>query len=221
MKISERIKQFRKENNLTQSEFAEMIFVTKQAVSKWENERGIPDISLIPELAKVLNVSVDELMGVEIIKNKEFENTKNNNFTIKRFVLVICVVVLFIIFIFVLLLKDSFIKFKYKNNVEGIISYDLPKIQTFDYYDLTNISLMNSMYPNVIYHFIFEGDKIKDFEDYIFNNELWVEEIEQEDIDKLPHYIKPYVDTCDLFYITENIFICYQDELNRLIVCEY
>lgn len=45
MKISERIKEYRKQNHLTQSEFASKLYVSKQAVSKWENENGYPDVS--------------------------------------------------------------------------------------------------------------------------------------------------------------------------------
>ena len=70
MKISERIRKYRKENNLTQSEFASMLFVSKQAVSKWENDRGTPDVSLLPELSKILNVSIDPLcFAITIISN--------------------------------------------------------------------------------------------------------------------------------------------------------
>ena len=60
--LGKRIASFRKENNLTQEQLAEMLNVTPQAVSKWENDIACPDISLLPELAKTFNVSVDELL---------------------------------------------------------------------------------------------------------------------------------------------------------------
>ena len=44
MKLADYLKQYRKENNLTQQELADKLFVSKQAVSKWETERGLPDI---------------------------------------------------------------------------------------------------------------------------------------------------------------------------------
>ena len=60
--LGKRIASLRKENNLTQEQLAEMLNVTPQAVSKWENDIACPDISLLPELAKTFNVSVDELL---------------------------------------------------------------------------------------------------------------------------------------------------------------
>lgn len=60
--LGKRIASLRKENNLTQEQLAEMLNVTPQAVSKWENDIACPDISLLPELAKTFNVSIDELL---------------------------------------------------------------------------------------------------------------------------------------------------------------
>ena len=63
--IGQRIAYYRKKANLTQEELAEKCSVTPQAVSKWENDISAPDISLFPVLAKLFNVTCDELMGVE------------------------------------------------------------------------------------------------------------------------------------------------------------
>ena len=58
------IKKLRKERNLTQEELAEQLGVTSQAVSKWENGYGLPDISQVIPLASVFNVSTDVLFGL-------------------------------------------------------------------------------------------------------------------------------------------------------------
>lgn len=68
MKLSEQIKKYRKENNLTQEQFASKLFVSKQAVSKWETNRSYPDINLLPQIAEMLNISIDELIGKKILK---------------------------------------------------------------------------------------------------------------------------------------------------------
>ena len=73
MKLSEQIKKYRKENNLTQEQFASKLFVSKQAVSKWETDRSYPDINLLPQIAEMLNISIDELIG-----KKDTENSTNN-----------------------------------------------------------------------------------------------------------------------------------------------
>ena len=63
MTIGKRISALRREKNLKQDDLAQMLEVSPQAVSKWENDQTCPDISLLPKLAKILGVSVDELLS--------------------------------------------------------------------------------------------------------------------------------------------------------------
>ena len=65
MSIGKRIAALRRETNLKQDDLAQMLEVSPQAVSKWENDQTCPDISLLPKLAKILGVSVDELLSVK------------------------------------------------------------------------------------------------------------------------------------------------------------
>ena len=58
--ISERIKNHRKRNKLTQEEFGGIFGISAQAVSKWERVECYPDIVLLPEIAKVLACSVSD-----------------------------------------------------------------------------------------------------------------------------------------------------------------
>ncbi len=60
--IGKRIAENRKRKNLKQDELAEMLGVSAQAVSKWENDLSCPDISLLPELSKILGISIDEIV---------------------------------------------------------------------------------------------------------------------------------------------------------------
>ena len=60
--IGKRISEYRKKKNLKQDELAEMLGVSPQAVSKWENDLSCPDIALLPELSRILEVSIDELV---------------------------------------------------------------------------------------------------------------------------------------------------------------
>ena len=60
--IGKRIAEFRKKKNLKQDELAEMLGVSPQAVSKWENDLSCPDISLLPELSRILGISIDVLV---------------------------------------------------------------------------------------------------------------------------------------------------------------
>lgn len=63
--VGEKIKQLRIKNSLTQKDMAEKLFVTAQAVSRWENNEVEPSISTLSEMAKIFNVSISELVGEE------------------------------------------------------------------------------------------------------------------------------------------------------------
>ena len=63
--IGIRIALLRKQKELRQEDLAEMLQVSPQAVSKWENDQSCPDILLLPKLAKILGVSVDMLLTGE------------------------------------------------------------------------------------------------------------------------------------------------------------
>lgn len=60
--IGKRIGLLRKEKGMTQEELAEHMGISPQAVSKWENDQTCPDISALPKLSKLLDVTVDELL---------------------------------------------------------------------------------------------------------------------------------------------------------------
>lgn len=60
--LGKRIANYRKEKELKQENLASMLNVSPQAVSKWENDVTCPDISVLPELAKILGITVDELL---------------------------------------------------------------------------------------------------------------------------------------------------------------
>lgn len=62
--IGVNIAELRREHNMKQDELAEMLGVTPQAVSKWENGASMPDISLLPKIAQIFGVTIDDLFGV-------------------------------------------------------------------------------------------------------------------------------------------------------------
>ena len=63
MTIGKRIAALRREKGFKQDDLAQLLEVSPQAVSKWENDLTCPDISLLPKLARILGVSVDELLS--------------------------------------------------------------------------------------------------------------------------------------------------------------
>jgi len=81
------IKALREARGITQQELADMIGVGSKAVSKWENARGLPDISLIKPLASALGISVPELMNGQVIVNR---NVSCNMLRSKIYVCPLC-----------------------------------------------------------------------------------------------------------------------------------
>lgn len=85
MTLGKRIAALRKEKELKQDDLAGMLDVSPQAVSKWENDQTCPDISLLPKLARILGVTVDELLSgkreelpaVRLVPEKERKNLED------------------------------------------------------------------------------------------------------------------------------------------------
>jgi len=78
MSFADNLKQIRKQNYLSQEELAELLSVSRQAVSKWEQGVGYPEVDKLLLLANKLNVSLDSLMATEIIKGDNSNNTSVN-----------------------------------------------------------------------------------------------------------------------------------------------
>lgn len=68
MDFGQRLKEIRKRNGLTQDAMAERLHVTRQAVSNWENNRNLPDLAMILQIAEAFSLSLDELILGKIIR---------------------------------------------------------------------------------------------------------------------------------------------------------
>lgn len=77
MDIGSKIRDLRIQNNLTQEELAQKLSVTSQAVSRWECGLSLPDISMVPLIARTLFASADELLGCGIPKAMKFASCQN------------------------------------------------------------------------------------------------------------------------------------------------
>lgn len=88
--LGKRIASFRKRVGLTQEELAEKLNITGQAVSKWENEISFPDVTLLPEIASVLNTTMEKLFGNENAHGTRldpyavFPKSKGNNMNLAQ-----------------------------------------------------------------------------------------------------------------------------------------
>lgn len=110
-KIGKFIAELRKEHNLTQEQLAEILGVSNRSVSRWENGKNMPDVSLFIPICELLNISVNELIigerldkteKIEISKSDEIivETIKESNKTVKiaRIIVYIAMIALNVFF---------------------------------------------------------------------------------------------------------------------------
>lgn len=116
MNFGEKIQQLRLKHNLTQEDLAEKLFISRTAISKWERNKGYPNIDTLKQIAKLFDVTIDELLhGEELINLAQEENSVNiSNFTIFLFGLVD---ILSILFIFLPLFPNTIADFVYSSSL--------------------------------------------------------------------------------------------------------
>ena len=96
MKLSEKIINIRNDNNLTQEQLAEILFVTRQTVSNWENNKCYPDITTLLLISEKFNISFDDLIrdDKEMIKDID-KKIKDHKY--KKIFLIIFILITFLI----------------------------------------------------------------------------------------------------------------------------
>lgn len=70
MEFNEKMQLLRKEKGLTQEELAEKLFISRTAISKWENGRGFPNLDSLKNIATLYSISIDELLTIAEKENK-------------------------------------------------------------------------------------------------------------------------------------------------------
>lgn len=80
MELAKQIKKYRIEYGLSQDELAEKLYVSRQTISNWENEKNYPDIKSILLMSYIFNISVDELVkgDMEDVKELIFKEDMDN-----------------------------------------------------------------------------------------------------------------------------------------------
>ena len=80
MEFNEKLQELRKHKGLTQEELAELLFVSRTAVSKWESGRGYPNIDSLKAIARFFGVTIDELLsGDELLTIAEKDTEQKEN----------------------------------------------------------------------------------------------------------------------------------------------
>ena len=80
MEFNEKLQELRKQKGLTQEELAEVLFVSRTAISKWESGRGYPNIDSLKAISKFFGVTIDKLLsGDELLTIAEEDGRNNPN----------------------------------------------------------------------------------------------------------------------------------------------
>lgn len=138
------VKEIRKKSNLTQKDLADKYNVTYQAVSKWENGKNMPDISLIKQISKDFNVSMDDLLEGKY-------NTRKNNKYIKWTIIIGIMIVILVVILTILFNNNNDFEFKTLSsncdnfNISGSISYNKNKSAIY----VTNITYCGEEDSNI------------------------------------------------------------------------
>lgn len=118
MELGKQIKKYRADMNLSQEELAEKIYVTRQTVSNWENDKSYPDVHSLLLLSMLFNISLDQLIkgDIEIMKeeiNKDELQKFNHDGAVFTFLLLF----------FVVSFAPLFLLFKYCGLVASVFIY--------------------------------------------------------------------------------------------------
>ena len=112
MNIGNQIKKYREQLKISQEELADKIFVTRQTISNWENNKNYPDIKSLSLLSYNLNVSLDDLIKGDVEKMKEIideKEIKKINFYSKILTICFAVLILLAVPLFIWLERYAFI----------------------------------------------------------------------------------------------------------------
>lgn len=134
-RIGKLIKQIRKDNHLTQKDLALKYNITYQAVSKWENGKNIPDISLLKQICDDFNIDINSFLTGDYVlnTNASSKNTQiKNNFQKKKFLILGIFIFLIGITLVFLVIKNKVNDFEFKtissdcNNftITGSVAYN-------------------------------------------------------------------------------------------------
>lgn len=195
--IGETICKYRQMRKMTQEEFASRIGVTAQAVSKWERGNGMPDVSLLVGICKVLGVSAGSLIGVEerIVENGDItadSEIKNN-----------------------MIAEPLVLEFG-----SGLISYIVSGLET-DYVNKQRLLLVKKTGKLMPLLRIRDNTELKENEYRIlaFDNILFAAVIDEKEEEPYKRIIDEVADVCDKHYaviLNKNIIKFMIDNLSEL-----
>ncbi|MDO5603447.1 MAG: helix-turn-helix transcriptional regulator [Oscillospiraceae bacterium] len=99
MTLGERLKEYRQTEGLSQEQLAEALNVSRQAITKWENDKGLPDIDNLIAISKMVRVTLDDIVKgeTEIVKKVSEKRAINTKLSLVTAVVFFIVSIIWII----------------------------------------------------------------------------------------------------------------------------
>lgn len=178
MKVGTTISEIRKNNKMTQEEFAKLFHVTRQTVSNWENEKSYPDLQTLVDISNRFDVSLDRMLKEDTAMLKKFNREIKIGKQLKKAVIGFGGILLVICIIWPIIWNSN------KNTVEdkfqsGIEKFEFIYDQQLGYYtkemgDGIKYTLPNQKMPNLLDFSLDFHAKHLDFYDQSGKNTLWL-----------------------------------------------
>ena len=135
MDLGSRIKKIRKDNNLTQDDFAEKYNITRQTISSWENSKSYPDIETLVRISDDFSISLDKLLKEDKKMIEKITKSQKDSIIYKRLLVILGIIVGVIVISYFALpfcselkiqhqLETTINNYKFVKNSDGTYKYD-------------------------------------------------------------------------------------------------
>ena len=209
MNLGDKLLKLRKDNKMSQEEFAEALDVTRQTVSNWENYKSYPDINTIVKISDKFSVSLDILLKGDTKMINNIDKKVRNSKKYKKMLIAIGVILLFIIITFGIYaarynsVKNE-LETKFNTSIKNNKFYkNIDNYYSFKYKDNIIISVPNQKMPSL---FDFSMD---------FHNMVIDVDINYEDANYLQGRFMNYDDYNFTLINTKNVVIGSSSSLNK------
>ena len=139
MNLDEKIKKIRKDNKMSQDDIAEILNVTRQTISNWENGKNYPDIETLVKISDKFNISLDILLKENMNMVKEIDKNVKDT---KKYKIILKVIMSILIFLIVIFIIYNFMYFNSKDRIENKFNETIEKY---------NFSINRDGYYSMIY----------------------------------------------------------------------
>lgn len=111
MSLGEKLVKIRKDNKMSQEDFAEIFNVTRQTISSWENTKSYPDIETLIKISDKFNISLDVLLKGDKNMVKNIDNNVKNNKKNKKIIIILIITIFVLIIAFLIIWNYSLLGF--------------------------------------------------------------------------------------------------------------